>query len=76
MQRAVRYGLYNSDCPFRIGRNTISLKSQVLNAEINGKYKLHRIATAISNSLSNFTIRIQILRKETLRNNNWYLKLE
>jgi hypothetical protein len=53
MQRAVRYGLYNSDCPFRIGL-TISLKSQVLNAEINGKYKLPGIATAISNSLSNY----------------------
>jgi hypothetical protein len=31
-----------------------SLKSQVLNAEINGKYKLPGIATAISNSLSNY----------------------
>jgi hypothetical protein len=35
-------------------RNTLSLKSQVLNAEINGKYKLPGIATAISNSLSNY----------------------
>jgi hypothetical protein len=34
--------------------NTISLKSQVLNAEINGKYKSPGIATAISNSLSNY----------------------
>jgi hypothetical protein len=33
--------------------NTIS-KSQVLNAEINGKYKSPGIATAISNSLSNY----------------------
>ncbi|MFT6743415.1 MAG: hypothetical protein ACJAVF_004940, partial [Paraglaciecola sp.] len=35
-------------------RSTLSLKSQVLNAEINGKYKLTNIATALSNSLSNY----------------------
>jgi hypothetical protein len=35
-------------------RNSLSLKSQVLNAEINGKYKLTEIATALSNSLSNY----------------------
>lgn len=35
-------------------QNSLSLKSQVLNAEINGKYKLTEIATALSNSLSNY----------------------
>jgi hypothetical protein len=34
--------------------SSLSLKSQVLNAELNGKYKLTKIATAISNSLSNY----------------------
>jgi hypothetical protein len=35
-------------------KNTLLLKSQVLNAELNGKYKLTEIATALSNSLSRY----------------------
>ncbi|MGO4819144.1 translocation/assembly module TamB domain-containing protein [Flavobacterium sp. W22_SRS_FP1] len=35
-------------------KNTLLLKSQVLNAELNGKYKLTEIATALSNTLSNY----------------------
>jgi hypothetical protein len=43
---------------------SVSLKSQFLNAELHGKYKLTGIATAVSNSLSKYYDRIRFSKKK------------
>ena len=48
-----------------VDKNSLSLKSQVLNAEIDGKYKLSKIAAALTNSLSNYYNTNSSARKRT-----------
>jgi hypothetical protein len=56
-------------------KNTLLLKSQVLNAELNGKYKLTEIATALSNSLSRYYTTDSDYKKSTTQKQQFVFKM-
>jgi hypothetical protein len=56
-------------------QNSLLLKSQVLNAEINGKYKLTKIGAALSNSLLNYYTTNSSSKEKAVENQQLVFKI-